>query len=89
MLLVVLKAWCVSVYFAVTTAVLYWGPHKFLPLLKDNLPVSQTRQGLLRGQVWKSREGRDFYAYRGIAYAKPPTGDRRFKRTQPLDESDK
>ena len=34
--------------------------------------------GQIRGFQMTSAAGRDFYAYRGIPYAKPPVGDLRF-----------
>lgn len=43
-------------------------------------PVVQTEDGLLQGTVHKSvGSGRDYYAYKGIPYAKPPLGLLRFK----------
>lgn len=42
-------------------------------------PVVQISKGALRGQILKSRNGRDFYSFTGIPYAKPPIDDLRFK----------
>lgn len=36
-------------------------------------------KGKIRGQILKSRDGRPYYSYTGIPYAKPPIGDLRFK----------
>lgn len=35
--------------------------------------------GILRGQILQSRDGRPYYSYTGIPYAKPPIGEFRFK----------
>jgi hypothetical protein len=35
--------------------------------------------GKIKGQILKSRDGRSFYSYTGIPYAKPPIGELRFK----------
>ncbi|XP_055371594.1 juvenile hormone esterase-like [Condylostylus longicornis] len=37
------------------------------------------------GSILKTREDKHFYAFRGIAYAKPPIGDRRFKDPVPIE----
>lgn len=42
-------------------------------------PVVHVTKGALRGQILKSRDGRDFYSFTGIPYAKPPINDLRFK----------
>ncbi|XP_060845477.1 uncharacterized protein LOC132925065 [Rhopalosiphum padi] len=36
-------------------------------------------QGKIKGSVFKSRNGRDFQAFQGIPYAKPPIGDLRLQ----------
>ena len=69
--------------------ILYYGPHKFLVSLRDDLPVVEVSQGLVRGQNWVSRSGRFYHSFRGLPYAKPPTGERRFRRTVSLDDSDR
>jgi len=35
--------------------------------------------GFLKGQALQSRDGRIYYSYTGIPYAKPPIGELRFK----------
>ena len=70
------------------TLILWSGPSRFLPGYVDRLPVAQTRQGLARGESWVSRGGRYFSVFRGVPYAKPPVGSRRFKRPEELDEED-
>ena len=39
-------------------------------------------------QVWTSRDGRAFSVWRGLPYAKPPVGARRFRRPEALDSED-
>jgi len=36
-------------------------------------------KGVIKGQILKSRYGRSYYSYTGIPYAKPPSGEVRFK----------
>jgi len=36
-------------------------------------------KGVIKGQILKSRNGRSYYSYTGIPYAKPPLGELRFK----------
>lgn len=43
-----------------------------------------TAQGVLRGYVKKSRQGRDYTAYYKVPYAEPPVGQMRFKVGAPL-----
>ncbi|XP_065226484.1 juvenile hormone esterase-like isoform X1 [Planococcus citri] len=38
-----------------------------------------TKQGILKGEVSKSRSGRTFYTFYGIPYAEPPVGKLRFQ----------
>ena len=45
-----------------------------------------TRQHL--AQVWTSRDGTAFSVWRGLPFAKPPVGERRFQRPEPLDAKD-
>lgn len=42
-------------------------------------PIVQIHQGKLRGAIEKNMNGKDFYAFRGIPYAKSPVGALRFK----------
>lgn len=39
----------------------------------------QITKGTLKGQVLKSRNGRSYYSFTGIPYAKPPIGELRFE----------
>ena len=45
---------------------------------QDN-PVVRTKLGEIKGSFMESRLGKRIYSFRGIRYAKPPTGQRRFK----------
>lgn len=42
-------------------------------------PITTTDYGLVKGKLQYSRNGREFYAFKGIPYAKPPTNELRFK----------
>lgn len=42
-------------------------------------PVVEINDGAVRGQILKSRDGRDYYSFTGIPYAKPPVDQLRFK----------
>ena len=44
-----------------------------------NLPEVTLKQGTARGFIHKTINGREFEAYFGIPYAKPPVGEYRFK----------
>ncbi|XP_049828979.1 venom carboxylesterase-6-like [Schistocerca gregaria] len=44
-----------------------------------NAPVVQIEQGKLVGTTMVSRKGKQFYAYLGIPYARPPVGKLRFQ----------
>ncbi|XP_011194065.2 juvenile hormone esterase [Zeugodacus cucurbitae] len=48
-------------------------------------PVIETSLGKIRGNVLISRKGRNIYSYRGIYYAKPPIGLRRFAAPEPVE----
>lgn len=41
--------------------------------------ILETKQGKVLGHVEISRGGRQFYAFYGIPYAKPPVGELRFE----------
>lgn len=43
--------------------------------------------GVLKGKTLKSRDGRNFYSYTAIPFAKPPIGELRFKVTIILNYS--
>jgi len=62
-----LKMWAVSI-----TCIL------FLSAVICN-PVVRITNGAIKGQTLKSRDGRDFYSFTSIPYAKPPINELRFK----------
>jgi len=78
----------VLLFLSVVTLLLWTGPAVLIPGYKDGLPVAQTKQGLARGVIWTSRNGRYFNSFRGIPYAKQPTAERRFKPSEYLDAED-
>lgn len=45
---------------------------------KNDLPVVETSQGSLQGKYMITKQGREFSAFLGIPYAKPPVGQLRF-----------
>lgn len=51
-------------------------------ILSENLQpplVEIPKLGLVEGHIQKSLNGKDFFAFEGIPYAKPPVGKRRFE----------
>ncbi|XP_063906555.1 carboxylic ester hydrolase-like [Zophobas morio] len=48
-------------------------------------PIVQTPLGTVKGWFKKSVEGRDFAAFEGIPFAKPPIGSRRFEPPEPVE----
>ncbi|KAK3105782.1 hypothetical protein FSP39_005668 [Pinctada imbricata] len=49
-------------------------------------PVAKTSLGDIKGlQLTDQETGDDVYEFRGIRYAKPPTGARRFRKPEPVD----
>lgn len=48
--------------------------------------VVDTKLGAIKGTVWKSEEkGENLYEFRGIPYARPTTGAKRFTKPEPVD----
>lgn len=45
----------------------------------EETPIVATTAGKVKGKVLESRLGEKFFAFRGIRYAKPPTGSLRFQ----------
>lgn len=52
-------------------------------------PTVIIEQGKLRGKICKDYNGRPFYSFQGIPYAKPPVGDLRFKVSKVNNKSKK
>lgn len=50
----------------------------FFTLASCELEVKLSK-GKIKGQILKSRNGRPYYSYTGIPYAKPPVNELRFK----------
>lgn len=48
--------------------------------------VITTALGKIRGTILPSQAGRNFYAFRGIPYAKPPVENLRFKPPEPIEQ---
>lgn len=46
---------------------------------RENPPLVQTVQGLIRGNFLTTYTGTRFYSFRSVRYAEPPTGENRFK----------
>ncbi|XP_025083329.1 bile salt-activated lipase-like isoform X1 [Pomacea canaliculata] len=46
-------------------------------------PVVQTQLGAISGRMLTAKNGRQYEAFRGIPYARPPVGDLRFSKPQP------
>ncbi|KAE8736531.1 Carboxyl/Cholinesterase 66, partial [Frankliniella occidentalis] len=51
-------------------------------------PVVETRGGRISGKVLKSDGGRQYFAYLGVPYAKPPVGELRFKFPRRVKEGE-
>lgn len=45
-------------------------------------PIVTVENGVLEGTTMQSRNGREFFAFQGIPYAKPPLGNLRFQVRQ-------
>ncbi|KAL9929053.1 juvenile hormone esterase [Glossina fuscipes fuscipes] len=68
---------------------------KFLEISKD-FPIGSDKElsdlvlttalGKIRGTLLTSQSGRNFYAFRGIRYAKPPIDDLRFRPPEPIEQ---
>ncbi|XP_058803728.1 esterase FE4-like [Phymastichus coffea] len=48
-------------------------------------PVVEIQDGQIRGVIKKTVDGREYCAFLGVPYAKPPIGDLRFKDPEPID----
>ncbi|XP_014275632.1 juvenile hormone esterase [Halyomorpha halys] len=54
-------------------------------LVLGQIPQVTVSQGTMKGQALKSRDGRDFFSFTKIPYAKPPVGELRFKISEKAD----
>lgn len=55
-----------------------------ISLLHSTVSITlETKQGSILGHTEKARNGDEFNAFRGIPFALPPTGSRRFRRPEP------
>ncbi|GAB6023359.1 Carboxylesterase 5A [Chamberlinius hualienensis] len=52
----------------------------------ENEPIIEIENGKLRGTVSNSLNGRKYYSFRGIPFAKPPIGPLRFKNPEPAQD---
>ncbi|XP_044018145.1 venom carboxylesterase-6-like [Aphidius gifuensis] len=52
-------------------------------ILINASPIVKIKNGTLEGSIMKSKNGRNFYSFRGIPYALPPIGELRFKSPKP------
>ena len=48
-------------------------------------PMVVTSLGKVEGTLMTSKEGKRIFSYRGIPYGRPPLGNLRFKRPQPVN----
>eukprot|EP00095_Tigriopus_kingsejongensis_P005960 maker-scaffold2255_size18018-snap-gene-0.9 protein:Tk05960 transcript:maker-scaffold2255_size18018-snap-gene-0.9-mRNA-1 annotation:"esterase fe4" len=78
-----------SMYLSILSAVLYLGPDYFVPSWSatHGVPVIDAPCGKIAGSKLESRDGRLIFAYTGIPYAKPPIGELRFSKPQPLSQA--
>merc|ERR1719315_954573 len=67
--------------------ILMFFVHIYLSCSEDQVEV-ELPEGRVRGSVEISDMGRRFYSFYGIPYALPPTGERRFKRPEPVESWD-
>lgn len=59
-----------------------------LAMVTNNDMILYLKQGQIRGGNMVSRNGREFKAFQGIPYAKPPIDDLRFKVNNILSTTD-
>lgn len=52
---------------------------------ENNSPIVSTKVGQIKGNYMKSKNDREFLAFRGIRYAKPPVEELRFRAPQPIE----
>ena len=64
---------------AVIVLVLAFIVNEQLRKRKPETEVIETPAGRIQGSVSTSRDGREYYEFLGIPYAKPPVGELRFE----------
>ena len=57
-----------------------------LPASQCDVTVVSAPAGRFQGEVKSDTEGHSYVAFRGIPFAKPPVGPRRFAKPEPLDK---
>lgn len=62
---------CVVFYILITL--------QFRVCQQNDGPIVQTQKGPIQGKISSTPQGRQFYSFQGIPFAKPPTGDLRFR----------
>ena len=67
----------------ITVLVIQLGPNWLKP--SSGVPIIKAPAGTFRGAKLTSQNGRGIFAYKSIPYAKPPLGELRLMRPQPLD----
>ncbi|XP_058799387.1 esterase E4-like [Phymastichus coffea] len=53
--------------------------------MSDDQLIVETKAGKVRGAKQRNFEGNEFYAFRGIPYAKPPVKELRFQDPEPVE----
>ncbi|KYB24865.1 Venom carboxylesterase-6-like Protein [Tribolium castaneum] len=57
----------------------------FISLAQCSRPLVQTPLGAIQGHTKTSHNGRNFSAFEGVPFAKPPVGPKRFEPPEPVD----
>jgi len=60
---------------------------QFISCNDQNGPIFRTNLGHIQGSIFTSDNGKEFLAFRGIPFAKPPVKELRFKDPEPFDDS--
>jgi hypothetical protein len=69
----------VSIAVIVGIAAVTYYYFTFRPTIKPNGPIVTTNYGKVQGVISASRDGRKYFEYLGIPYAKAPLGELRFE----------
>ncbi|KAG2421343.1 hypothetical protein HFD88_005317 [Aspergillus terreus] len=65
-----------------------WLPPSLQDIVLLNRPRVKVRQGTVVGTTFRDGLPQPVEVFRGIPYALPPVGDRRFRRAEPIPDSD-